>query len=324
MANLTNFNENIPYSFEVRRYTAENKSEWDNCVKEACISHFLFYRDYMDYHSDRFVDHSLMIYNDGKLAGVLPANEKSSVIYSHGGLTFGGLLYSKKNKSHEAINMLSSAVAYYKTCGINKFIYKPVPWTYHIVPSEVDLYALNLLGFTLTERHLAATIDYKNILPLSGGRKNQLQKARKNSIELQESSDWEAFIELLAFVLESRHGVVPVHTAAELRLLQSRFPENIKLWIAMKNNKIVAGAALYITDTTVHTQYLASSELGLDTGALDLLIKKLIDDYSTSKRFFCFGVSTEGNGKILNEGLLFQKESFGARSIIHDIWTLNL
>lgn len=69
---------------------------------------------------------------------------------------------------------------------------------------------------------------------------------------------------------------------------------------------------------------MASSDEGYLAGALDFLIKKLIDDYSSQKMFFSFGVSTESNGKTLNQGLLFQKESFGARSVVHDIWSLDL
>lgn len=318
------FEKEIPNSFEVVRYTEKHKCVWDSCVREATTSHFLFYRDYMNYHSDRFIDHSLLIFDAGKLISVFPANEIKSEIISHGGLTFGGLLYGKKVKSIDVINILSSIVSYYKKNNIKKITYKPIPWTYHIVPSEIDLYALFLLGFKLKERHLASSIDYSNIIPLAGGRKNQIQKAKKNDIILRESNDWDAFLILLTEILNSRHGVNPVHTAYELDLLQKKFPDNIKLWFAEKNDIILAGTVLYISNRVVHTQYMASSDEGYLAGALDFLIKKLIDDYSSQKMFFSFGVSTESNGKTLNQGLLFQKESFGARSVVHDIWSLDL
>src|SRR6185312_14851566 len=61
-------------SFSVERYTASRKLEWDTFVSAAKNATFLFSRDYMDYHSDRFNDHSLMIFNGRALVAVLPAN----------------------------------------------------------------------------------------------------------------------------------------------------------------------------------------------------------------------------------------------------------
>jgi hypothetical protein len=37
---------------------------------------------------------------------------------------------------------------------------------------------------------------------------------------------------------------------------------------------------------------------------------------------FDFGISTENSGFFLNEGLLFQKESFGGRAIVYETYKL--
>ena len=66
-------------------------------------STFLFQRDFMDYHSDRFMDHSLLVFKDEKLIAVLPGNQVDNTVYSHQGLTYGGLIVHKK-----AINSLRS------------------------------------------------------------------------------------------------------------------------------------------------------------------------------------------------------------------------
>lgn len=311
-------------NYAVKRYVSDYKDMWDRCISEACNTHFLFYRDYMEYHSDRFKDHSLMIYRDDKLIGVLPASEKGETITSHGGLTFGGIIHPYKTTAKQVIDSMHAVVRYYKEAGFQKFIYKPSPWTYHTYPCEADKYALHLLGANLTETHLAISVDYANVIKFSELRKRQIKRAIKNNITICEDNDWESYVDLLSCILKERHSTVPVHTAAELRLLQSRFPNNIKLWTSKLDNAILAGAVLYITSVSVHTQYLASSDEGCHLGALDLLLSKLIQDYADSKRFFCFGTCTEGNGSILNEGLLFQKESFGGRSVIHEIWEVDL
>ena len=72
----------------------------------------------------------------------------------------------------------------------------------------------------------------------------------------------------------------------------------------------------------VHTQYLASSAEGKRDGALDLLLHNLITVVYADRSYFDFGVSTENGGGYLNEGLIFQKEGFGARSVVYDTYEM--
>ena len=52
----------------------------------------------MEYHNDRFEDFSLMVYKNGKLIALLPANKKDNIVYSHQGLSYGGVVYMKDVK----------------------------------------------------------------------------------------------------------------------------------------------------------------------------------------------------------------------------------
>ena len=61
-------------------------------------STFLFHRDFMDYHQDRFDDYSLLIFKKEKLIAVFPANKIDEILYSHQGLSYGGLVFYKKHK----------------------------------------------------------------------------------------------------------------------------------------------------------------------------------------------------------------------------------
>ena len=66
----------------VERYNTALKREWDEFVKLAKNSHFLFLRDYIEYHQDRFDDISLIVRKkpNGKIIAMLPACEKNSNI----------------------------------------------------------------------------------------------------------------------------------------------------------------------------------------------------------------------------------------------------
>ena len=59
--------------FEIERYTPAKKDEWDQFVRQSKNGTFLFLRDYMDYHSDRFADFSLVARDGEKIIAVLPA-----------------------------------------------------------------------------------------------------------------------------------------------------------------------------------------------------------------------------------------------------------
>ncbi|HOF93007.1 MAG TPA: GNAT family N-acetyltransferase, partial [Bacteroidales bacterium] len=118
------------------RYQPEYKSCWDTFVAQSRNATFLFFRDYMDYHADRFHDHSLMFYNKDRLLGLLPGNVEGDVYYSHQGLTYGGFLLSFITTAEQVIEMLDRTTTYLKDQGIKSMIYKSIPWFYHKTPAE--------------------------------------------------------------------------------------------------------------------------------------------------------------------------------------------
>ena len=307
----------------IKRYSVEYKEKWDAFVETAKNGTFMLKRDYMDYHSDRFEDHSLLFYRDDELIALLPASLHGDELRSHGGLTYGGMICGYDMKQHIMDDCIAALVDYMKSNAINTLIYKPMPYIYHHYPCEEDLYSLWRNGAKLVRRDVSTTIEFvENPIKLPKGRKAQISRAKREGIMVCQSDDFETFIALENKVLSQYHQTKAVHTAAELRLLHSRFPEQIKLFVSMHENEMVAGILLFIYDNMVHTQYMASSEFGRENGALDLLIATIIDEYKQQKRYLDFGISTEDAGKILNAGLISQKEGFGGRSVVYDMYEL--
>ncbi len=310
---------------KIVKYTVEYKNNWNEFVRNSKNSHFFFQRDYMEYHSDRFEDFSLMIFDEtNKLISILPANIKENILYSHQGLTFGGFLVDDKMKTETMLEIFDLLKQFLKEQNIEKIIYKCIPYIYHIKPSEEDRYALFRNDAKLIRRDVTSTIDLTEQVRYSKGRKWTINKAKKESIETFESDNYETFWELLIGVLEANHEAKPVHTLQEIKKLTSLFPKNIKLFLAKKDERIVSGALIYENQNIVHTQYLANSEEGREFGALDLLIDYLIKDIYKNKRYFDFGISNEDAGKFLNTGLIAQKEGFGARAVVHDFYELEI
>ena len=304
---------------EIRRYRREDKELWNSFVSKARNATFLFDRNYMDYHADRFDDNSFMVYHKGKLKAVLPANVAGDTLYSHQGLTYGGLLLDKKATVEDVLECFDSLNSWLRENGISKVVYKALPWIYQQYPSEEDLYALTWkCKAQLISRNIASTIVIDNKLKFAESRKSGIRKALSLNIEVGESNDVDGFWHVLEDNLGNRYNAKPVHTASEMKLLMSRFPNNIRLYVAKMNGEIVGGTLIYVTPQVVHTQYISASVEGKKHGALDLLFDYIINKVYANCRYFDFGKSTEQGGAYLNEPLIFQKEGFGGRGVCYD------
>lgn len=304
---------------EIRRYRREDKELWNSFVSKARNATFLFDRNYMDYHADRFDDNSFMFYHKGKLKAVLPANVAGDTLYSHQGLTYGGLLLDKKATVEDVLECFDSLNSWLRKNGISKVVYKALPWIYQQYPSQEDLYALTWkCKAQLISRDIASTIVIDNKLKFAESRKSGIRKALSLNIEVGESNDVDGFWHVLEDNLGNRYNAKPVHTASEMKLLMSRFPNSIKLYVAKMNGEIVGGTLIYVTPQVVHTQYISAYVVGKKHGALDLLFDYIINKVYANCRYFDFGKSTEQGGAYLNEPLIFQKEGFGGRGVCYD------
>lgn len=304
---------------EIRRYRREDKELWNSFVSKARNATFLFDRNYMDYNDDRFDDNSFMFYHKGKLKAVLPANVAGDTLYSHQGLTYGGLLLDKKATVEDVLECFDSLNSWLRENGISKVVYKALPWIYQQYPSEEDLYALTWkCKAQLISRDISSSIVIDNKLKFAESRKSGIRKALSLNIEVGESNDVDGFWHVLEDNLGNRYNAKPVHTSSEMKLLMSRFPNNIKLYVAKMNGEIVGGTLIYVTPQVVHTQYISASVEGKKHGALDLLFDYIINKVYANCRYFDFGKSTEQGGAYLNEPLIFQKEGFGGRGVCYD------
>lgn len=308
--------------FEITRYTADRKEEWDGFVKTSKNGTFLLDRNYMDYHSTRFEDHSLMFYRDGRLYAMLPANVKDGVLYSHQGLTYGGLVMHEDASAANIATLFSELNALLKDEGISKVVYKPTPWIYHLLPSEEDLYALfKVCKARVSARDISSTIIFDNRIKWHRDRRYGVNKARNNGVSVRRSDDLAAFWHVLDLNLGNKYGVKPVHTVEEMTLLKSRFPDNILLYVAEKDGETLGGTVLYVTNQVIHAQYISASPEGKRLRVIDAIYEVILNhDFADFRLYFDFGKSTEDLGTYLNENLIYQKEGFGARGVCYDTY----
>jgi hypothetical protein len=278
----------------------------------------------MDYHRDRFQDHSLLVWDGGRLAALLPANREGEVLVSHGGLTYGGFVVGVEMGAARMLEVAEEVFAFLREQGIRRLVYKAVPHIYHRVPAEEDRYALFRLGARLWRRDVTTVVVPRLRVPFRERRRRGARKALRAGVEVGPSEDLGSFWPILEWNLWELHGKRPVHTLEEMERLRASFPDHIRLYVARVNGEPVAGVLMYETPTVAHAQYIASSALGRSLGALDLLFTYLLEEVYREKPYFDFGISTESEGRVLNTGLAEFKEGFGGGTVTHDFYVLDL
>ncbi|MCX6266786.1 MAG: GNAT family N-acetyltransferase [Bacteroidetes bacterium] len=309
---------------ELQIYTPQFKTKWDDLIRNSRNGTFLFYRDYMDYHSNRFKDFSFLILKKGCVEAVLPGNVVNDVYYSHQGLTYGGLISSSSLTTIEINEIFVLLNCTLKDSGIREVIYKPVPYVYHCMPSQEDIYILFKLRASKIGCNISTSIYQNNKRKFSELRRRGIKKSQREGVSVTESDDFATYWSILNNNLQQKHKTQPVHTLKEIMYLKSLFPENIKLFTASQNGQMVAGIVIYEMKHVVHVQYISANEKGKEISALDLLFDELINRVYVEVPVFDFGQSTENMGNYLNENLMFQKEGFGGRGIVYDIYQYTL
>jgi hypothetical protein len=306
-------------------YSDSQKRVWDEFVRRSKNGTFLFMRDYMDYHRDRFVDFSLLIWDDkGHLIALLPANKRGEVLLSHEGLTYGGFIIDESMKTPLMLQVFECLFDFLISNGFTRFVYKTIPYIYHRIAAEEDRYALFLCQAKFIRRGVLTVVSNQYRPALQERRVRGIKKAVANKLRVSKCDDLQPFWRILTVVLREIHNTHPVHTLEEMTLLHSRFPENIRLFSCFRDQEMLAGTVIYESERVAHVQYIASSARGRELGALDYLFGSLLKEEYRNKAFFDFGTSDEDNGQYLNRGLIDQKEGFGARAVVHDHYEIQL
>lgn len=307
------------------KYKSSYKQLWNHFVNESKNGTFIVNRDYLEYHANRFEDHSLLFFQKNKLIAILPANlHNHKVLISHEGLTYGGLIMSSYTKTVHVLAIFEVLKKYLSSQGITELIYKKIPYIYCTHPSDEDVYAL----FKSHALHIgcasSSCIYLENKLPYSDLRRRCLKKSGRHNFEIKVSNNFTHFWNILESNLSQKYQTKPTHTLFEIQLLYNKFPDNIKLYHVSHRDSILGGCVAYITQQCFHIQYISSTTEGRSMGALDYLFDFLIHNQSPSTKFFDFGISTENNGLYLNQDLMFQKEGFGARVVTYDTYKIIL
>lgn len=311
--------------YKVIPYKRDFYTLWNEFVAQAKNATFLFHRDFMEYHQDRFEDFSLLLFDEkNKLKALLPANRVGAVLHSHQGLTYGGLVLHSDIKLNEVLAISYSLLKYLHENDIHTLQLKIIPSIYNDFPSDEMEYISFLLQANLYRRDSMAIVDLTNKIELSRVRKRGIATGVKHNLKVIEENNFEPFWnELLIPNLAQKYNAKPVHSLEEINYLKTKFPKLIRQFNVYFEDKLVGGVTVFITKNVIHPQYISGNKaFNTQYGGLDFLYHYLMTTIFKNEKYFDFGISNENNGQNLNESLHFWKESFGARTIVQNFYEL--
>ncbi|KJD35068.1 hypothetical protein PW52_11980 [Tamlana sedimentorum] len=310
-------------NFTVIKYNPNYFDVWNNFIQNSKNATFLFYRNFMEYHADRFSDFSLMVFKKNKLVALLPANRNSKTVYSHQGLTYGGLILKNDVKFNEVLEMFSSLLSFLNSENISHLEIKLMPAMYCNLPNDELSYLLFLLQAELIKKDNLSVVNQRYKLAISNNRLEGVKRGVKHNLKVEESKSFDEFWNTILIPnLNKKHGVKPVHSLSEIKQLHENFPDNIKQYNVYHEGAIVAGTTMFITKNVAHCQYISGNQDKNQLGSLDFLFEKLINEFFADKLFFDFGSSNENHGRTINRGLQFWKEGFGARTVVQEFFSV--
>ena len=312
-------------NYRVIKYSYLNYTTWNDFVSKSKNATFLLHRDFMDYHKDWFEDFSLLVYKKNKLVAVLPANKSGHQIYSHQGLTYGGLVLPEAIKFDVVLEVFKVLLKYLSLSGFESLILKQIPSIYNTVVSEEIEYLMFILKSELIKRDTLSVIDLNNKIKISNNRMEGFKRGKKHHLVIKEEDSFDLFWNnILIKNLNEKHQAKPVHSLSEITLLKKKLPNNIRQFNVYHQNKIVAGTTIFESKYVAHSQYISGDENKNVLGSLDFLHIHLINEVFNDKKYFDFGTSNENNGLQINKGLQFWKEGFGARTLTQDFYKVKI
>ena len=297
-------------------YDSSKNKTWDSVVEQARNGHFMFLRNYMDYHADCFEDASFLLMRGHKVVAILPAHRQGDGLTSHSGLSFGGWLQTSRclhNDIAAGFELLGQEM---RLRGLKQLVYTPSPYPYHTEPCGDDLYLLEKLGAQCIQVRLSAFIATQHLSKRNSKFRWLLQNGEKLTPgKINETTDIERFWEHLSRFLVERHGSKPVHTVDEMRLLKKRFPRNIRLFVLHNENEWLAGMVLFISRNVLRCQNLFYFNRTGQDALTNRLYESIRLNVDTQRPWLDFGTSMNPDTGELVSQLHLQKELFGARGI---------
>lgn len=306
---------------------AANEKEWDALVKIAQNGHLMARPGFFRYHAGRFVDASLFIRRGRRPLGVLPANRDGDTLWSHQGVSFGGLILHPRTRMDQVGEAVRALLDHLRSQGIKRMMYRPAPHPYHLQPREEDIYWLEQAGARIVDTKLHSMVmcgsdaavrskTWGRDIRRSAGAGVRVRTGKADEL----GTAWSQVERNLA-----GHDQKPVHSFDDIALLMQRFPAEILLVLAESaEDDYLAGQILFRSGRTLTSMYLGDTDQGRDLWAGSSIIDYILNDPENAGFWCDLGQWCDTSTREVSDSLLHYKEGIGGRLIQRHTWQLDL
>lgn len=326
-------------------YSAGYKETWDSFLVETKNSTFMLGRDFLDYHADVLSDCSVLVYSGEELSAdadqvrgkdglvaLFPAtwDEKEHRVYTHVAMGYGGLLLTQEAKLDDVLQISQAVLSYYANyLQATTLLYSPLPYIYNRYPAGDELFAMFQAQAKLVKRRISMVLPIRNQPRLPHVKEMKARKGVEAGLYIsrilhEDAEVHEQYIRLLSneSSVLSKSAFSSATNADSLADTILRFPKNVRYYVVNGTQGIEAGCMLLLMGRVAYVQQMVCSEDGKQHGALELLLRHLVNERHSGVEYIDFG-SSYANGKLDYE-LLNLKESFGGRAVCYDTYEVQL
>lgn len=318
------------------KYKEEYRYVWDQFIEGSINGNFLHKRTFYDANPLNIKDdQSFLVYKNNKLIALIPGvlikDSNGITFYSHRRSTYGGIIVGNRVGVEEALLIVEKFLEALSEKSVNHVVLtNPFKIFYKQISDEVE-YALWYHGFELKDRMVEIYVDLREDLlkikhKYDNGTKYNIKKALKHvEIKIGKILEFADFWIILETNLQQRHGKKPVHTIEEILLLIEKVgEENIKLFGAYLEGKLIAGCIVFLFHDSIHAQYIGQDDEYQEYRAVSAIMDYIIE-WGNCHGYFYFNLGTANDGgRTINKGLFHFKESFGGRGVLRETYYLKL
>lgn len=306
----------------IETYKDELKEKWDNFVEKANNGTLFHKIQFLSYHpSNRFNFHHLIFHKQSNPIALLPGMLNNEIFKSPAGASFGGIVMDDMS-FRKADIVVNKFLEYCKNKGIKEVYLTQPPVVYSKEMNKNLEYVLLYNGFSYSANmytsviHLSE-IDKDPMKIFHQNSRNAINKAINSKVRVELSDDYDSFYPILLKNKE-KFDVPVTHSLEELKKLNSLLPDNFKLFLAYREEKLLGGSLIFIcNERTLLAFYIALDYDYQQYRPINYLLYEIIKWGQKNKfKYLDLGVNqeeSEDNPMEVNRGLISFKSSMGAQ-----------
>jgi hypothetical protein len=316
---------------EVIKYSKNWKEKWDQFVLQSNNGTMFHLQKFLDYHTPgKFKFDHLIFLNKGNISALLPGSINNGVFESPIGASYGSIV-TKDVKFSEAMEIISTLIAFGKNNNINEFVLTSAPMIYENNMNQNLDFAMLWQGFKYQLHYISSAIklnrDSNIIERFSPATRRNIKKTIKDfKLIVEVNERYDQFYPILV-ENKARHNVKPTHSYNDLKRLKELLPDQLKLFMVYFEEEPIGGSLMFYPNKNVALCFynMLRYEFEKYKPIQRVMFEVVKDATENGYRYVDIGVSQDtkaDNPMTPSMNLIEFKEKFDAKTIMRN--TLHL